>query len=42
MCDNNFPYYFYEGTEYLDDDGSKPCFDCLLESGAFDEEKSEE
>lgn len=42
ICDNNFSYKLYEGTEHLDGDGNKPCFQCLLEAGYFDEEDEDE
>lgn len=42
MCDSNFPYLIYNGSKHLDEYGNKPCFDCLFESGVFDEETKEE
>jgi len=42
ICKDNLSFQEYEGTKLLDDDGSKPCFDCLLEAGAFDEETEDE
>ena len=41
ICSNNLTYHDYEGTKLLDEDGSKPCFECLLESGELDEENEE-
>ena len=35
ICDSNFPYQKYEGSKHLDENGNKPCFECLLEAGAF-------
>ena len=42
LCDTNLPCQEYEGTKHLDEDGNKPCFECLLELGAFEEEETEE
>lgn len=42
MCENNLSYQKYDGDKFLDEDGNKPCFECLLESGAFDEEEEAE
>ncbi len=42
MCDNNVSYQKYKGLKYLDEDGNKPCFECLLEAGAFDDEENED
>lgn len=42
VCENNLSYNEYKGDKLIDDDGSKPCFECLLESGAFDEEEEED
>ena len=39
MCKNNLSFLKYEGTKCLDDDGSKACYECLLEADAFDEEE---
>lgn len=30
-CQINLCWPEYEGTEYLSDDGEKPCFDCVEE-----------
>jgi hypothetical protein len=37
MCEINYSFALYDGAKYLDEDGTKPCFECLLESDAFDE-----
>jgi hypothetical protein len=42
ICKNNLPYKEYDGDKLLDEDGSKACFDCLLEDGAFEEEEQNE
>jgi hypothetical protein len=42
ICQDNLIYREYKGTKFLDDDGSKPCFQCLVEAGAFDEEEQAE
>jgi len=42
ICNDNLAYHKYEGTKFLDEEGNKPCFECLLEAGAFDEEEGEE
>jgi hypothetical protein len=31
FCEQNLIYKAYAGDLYLDDDGNKPCFDCLQE-----------
>ena len=42
LCNDNLVYQEYEGTKLLDDNGDKPCFECLLEAGIFDEVPQEE
>lgn len=42
LCLVNLSYREYTGTKLLDTNGDKPCFDCLMEAGAFDEEPQEE
>ena len=42
LCKNNLIFKDYDGTKLLDEDGSKPCFECLLESGELDEEEAEQ
>ena len=42
ICNDNLSYKEYNGTKYLDDNGNKPCFECLLEAGAFEEESTDE
>ena len=32
MCDINKVFKDYKGTELLDSDGNKPCYECYLES----------
>lgn len=39
ICDNNLALKVYEG-KLLDEDGNRPCFECVLESG--DDEENEE
>ena len=41
ICKENRPCKEWEGKKYLDEDGNKPCLECLLEEGAFDEEEVE-
>ena len=36
ICDGNLSYKEYEGTKLLDEEGNKPCFECVLEA---DDEK---
>ena len=31
LCGVNLVYKEYDGTKLLDEDGSKPCFDCVTE-----------
>lgn len=42
ICKDNLSFLQYGGEKLVDEDGSKPCFECLLEGGAFDEEESDE
>lgn len=42
ICNDNLSFKEYRGTKHLDNEGNKPCFDCLLEAGEFDEEKEAE
>lgn len=42
LCENNFEYKQYTGPILVDEDGSKPCFDCLMEAGAFNDSVEEE
>lgn len=41
ICNDNLSYQKYEGSKLLDEDGSKPCFECLLEADAFSEPEEE-
>jgi hypothetical protein len=41
ICNDALAYFDYNGTQLLDEDGNKACFDCLLEAGAFDDEPEE-
>ena len=41
ICNDALAYFDYNGTQLLDEDGNIPCFDCLLEAGAFDDEPEE-
>ena len=41
LCDINLTYKDYSGTKMLDEDGNKPCFECLLESGVLDDATEE-
>ena len=42
ICNDNLIYKADINAKYLDEEGNKPCFECLLEAGAFDEEEAEE
>ena len=42
MCENGLSFKDYKDTEFLDENGNKPCFDCLTEAGAFDEQEEAE
>jgi hypothetical protein len=42
ICNDNLCFQDYKGTKYLNEDREKPCFECLLEAGAFDEEEEEQ
>lgn len=41
ICKDSLAYQDYEGLKLLDDNGDKPCFECLIEAGVFDEEEDE-
>ena len=41
VCLVNLSYREYTGTKLLDTNGDKPCFECLLEAKAFDDEEEE-
>lgn len=41
LCEINKIFKEYEGTELLDSDGSKPCFECYLEHEEAKEESQE-
>ncbi len=41
ICNDALAYKEYKGTAMLDENGDRPCFDCLCEGGAFDEEPEE-
>ena len=41
ICNCNLCYKEYKGTKLLDEDGNKPCFECLNEAEALEEEKEE-
>lgn len=38
ICDTNLPFKAYTGTMFLDEQGNKPCLDCLVEENAFERE----
>jgi hypothetical protein len=38
ICGNNLVYKQYSGTELLDDEGNKPCYECVLEAEIAEEE----
>ena len=42
ICDYNLALKEYKGPKYLDEDGSKPCLECLTELEAEDEQNEEE
>lgn len=42
ICEINKVYKDYKGTELLDSEGSKPCFDCLIEFENSKEEQEKE
>lgn len=42
ICKDNLSYKEYNETKYLDEYGNKPCFECLIEAGAFEEETEAE
>lgn len=31
ICKDNLAHQKYDGSKLLDEDGSKPCFECLME-----------
>ena len=41
ICSNNLAYKKYEGTKLLDEDGNKPCYECLIEDDALNEEEAD-
>lgn len=41
-CQVNLAWSTYPGTKYLDDDGSKPCVECVEEMVADEEELESE
>ena len=42
ICSQNLVYKLYTGTKLLDDEGNKPCFDCVEEEYATEEPTDEE
>lgn len=40
LCRCNLAYKEYDGTQLLDDDGSKPCLECLAEASDIEEPES--
>lgn len=42
ICEINVVYKDYKGTDLLDEDGSKPCAECLIESENTKEEQEKE
>ena len=38
ICRDNLSFKEYEGKRLLDDDGSKPCLDCIAESEAEEDD----
>ncbi len=41
VCEINLSYKEYKGTKLLGENGEKPCFECLLEANAFDDNEEE-
>jgi len=41
MCQTNFAFHGYKGTEHLDEEGNKPCLECLAELEIEQEELEE-
>ena len=41
ICDNNLALKSYTG-KLLDEDGNKPCFECVIEAGEEESEEPEE
>lgn len=39
LCKENRVCQEWQGPKMLDEDGGKPCFECLLEAGVFDDEE---
>lgn len=42
ICEINKAYKEYEDVELLNEEGDKPCFDCIVESEKNKEETEEE
>ena len=42
ICGENRPYAEYEETKLLDDNGDKPCLECITEDGSdeYDQESA--
>jgi hypothetical protein len=40
ICNENLAFFDYKGSKLLDEDGSKPCVECIAE--AADEEQDDE
>jgi hypothetical protein len=36
-CQTNLAWQEYDGAEYLDEDGNKPCFECAQEMAEDDD-----
>lgn len=39
ICNDNLAYQKYDANKLLDDNGDKPCFECMMEDMAKDEEE---
>lgn len=41
ICDINLSFKYYEGSDLLDEDGNKPCQECIFEAEDAKEEEAE-
>jgi hypothetical protein len=39
ICRDNLAFQKYDGTDLLDEDGSKPCLECIAEAEAQEEDE---
>jgi len=42
LCRDNLSFQKYDGKVLLSENGDKPCLECLLEAGAFDDVEENE